>query len=135
MCLLIVLQSWAQGCAAWGEPGMKKLWGASNLRIYGGGVADTEFLRSLSELVGDHEQIRRSIHNGQAGSSTGTTWQRERVLDTATLGALPKGTALVLLSGARPVVVRSSPWWEGPAAEAVRASIARYDPTAAAGTR
>lgn len=135
ICLLIVLQSWAQGCAAWGEPGMKKLWGASNVRIYGGGVADTEFLRSLSELVGDHEQVRRSIHNGQAGTSTGTTWQRERVLDTATLGALPKGTALVLLSGARPVVVRSSPWWEGPAAEAVRASIARYDPTATAGTR
>ncbi|MEK8229329.1 TraG/TraD/VirD4 family protein [Oerskovia sp. M15] len=31
-----VLQSWSQGVEVWGESGMKKLWSASNVKVYGG---------------------------------------------------------------------------------------------------
>jgi hypothetical protein len=37
----------------------------------------------------------------------------------------------VLLSGSRPVLVRSVPWMQGPDADTIRASITRFDPTAA----
>ena len=37
--LLTLLQSWSQGAQVWGQTGMRKLWGASNVRVYGGGAA------------------------------------------------------------------------------------------------
>lgn len=59
-----------------------------------------------------------------------TQLQRERILDVADLGALPKGRAIVLGSGFRPTLIRTRPWMSGPHAEAVRASIAAHDPRA-----
>ncbi|NUU21122.1 MAG: hypothetical protein HOV68_06345, partial [Streptomycetaceae bacterium] len=52
----------------------------------------------------------------------------EPVLDAADLAAPPRGRAFVQVGGARPVLVRTVPWWEGPHADAVRASIGRYGP-------
>ncbi len=54
------------------------------------------------------------------------------MLDVADLGALPKGRAVVLASGARPTLARTLPWMDGPQAEAVRASIRAHDPAAEA---
>jgi type IV secretory pathway TraG/TraD family ATPase VirD4 len=129
--LMTILQSWSQGVTAWGEHGMRKLWGASNLRIYGGGVSDREFLVTLSTLCGDYEQSTRSTSsNGKAGRTTSVSTRKEPVFDVASLAAMPQWRAVVFLSGTRPVLIRSQPWWEGPSAELVRASIARFDPTA-----
>ena len=44
-----LLQSWSQGTARWGDAGMKKLWSAANVAVYGGGVKEKEFLSLLSE--------------------------------------------------------------------------------------
>lgn len=38
--LMTILQSWSQGVEVWGESGMKRLWSASNFKVYGGGVAE-----------------------------------------------------------------------------------------------
>jgi type IV secretory pathway TraG/TraD family ATPase VirD4 len=131
--LMTILQSWSQGVSAWGEHGMRKLWGASNVRIYGGGVSDREFLETLSALCGDYEADTRSTsHSARSGRTNSVSTRKERVFDVASLGAMPEWRALVLLSGARPVLVRSEPWWQGPHTEAVQASIARFDPTAEA---
>jgi type IV secretory pathway TraG/TraD family ATPase VirD4 len=129
--LMTILQSWSQGITAWGEHGMRKLWGACNVRIYGGGVSDHDFLRMLSAMCGEYEAETRSTSNsGKGGRTTSVSTRKEPVFDVAALGSMPKWRALVLLSGARPVLVRSEPWWEGPHAEAVAASIARFDATA-----
>jgi type IV secretory pathway TraG/TraD family ATPase VirD4 len=128
--LMVILQSWSQGVSAWGEHGMKKLWGASNLRIYGGGVADDSFLRTLSALCGDHDRLMRSRSRGRLGPTVSLATHREPIFDIASLGAMPPGRALVILSGSRPVLVRSVPWMQGPQAAAIRASITRFDPTA-----
>jgi hypothetical protein len=64
------------------------------------------------------------------GVTTSLSTHREHVFDIASLGALPPGRAVVMLSGARPVLVRSEPWMDGPHAEAIRASIATFDPLA-----
>ncbi|MFB2571547.1 hypothetical protein [Micrococcus sp. IITD107] len=48
----------------------------------------------------------------------------------ADLAGMPKGRAVVLASGNRPTLIRTQPWYTGPHAEAVKASIAAHDPQA-----
>jgi len=55
--------------------------------------------------------------------------QRERTLDVADLGALPRGRAVVFASGAPATLVETVPWMNGPHAAALRASIAAHDPS------
>ncbi|NUU20195.1 MAG: type IV secretory system conjugative DNA transfer family protein, partial [Streptomycetaceae bacterium] len=125
--MMIILQSWHQGVAAWGDRGMAKLWGSASVRVYGGGVGDVPFLGDLSQASGVFEPPTTSI----SGPMTAAWWNRvvtrasrsEPVLDAADLAALPRGRAFVQVGGARPVLVRTVPWWEGPHADAVRASI------------
>ncbi len=39
--VLAVLQSWARAEGCWGEQGMRKLWDASNVKIFAGGGSAT----------------------------------------------------------------------------------------------
>ncbi|MFG2130818.1 type IV secretory system conjugative DNA transfer family protein [Streptomyces sp. NPDC048751] len=134
--LMTILQSWAQGIEVWGERGMEKLWSAANVRVYGGGVSDTRFLGDLSELAGEFElrefqTSRESEFGGWSGARTvSESTRRERVLQVSDLGAMPPGRALVLASGTKPVLVETIPWWEGPYAGEVQASLKKYDPGA-----
>lgn len=130
--LMTILQSWSQGVDVWGESGMKKLWSASNVKVYGGGVAEVEFLRMLSDLIGDYDKRVMSVSSGRGQRSVNEQLNRERILDVSDLMAMPKGRAVVLASGARPALVTTQPWMTGPHAEAVRASITAHDPSAAA---
>jgi type IV secretory pathway TraG/TraD family ATPase VirD4 len=85
----------------------------------------------VSELCGDYDRPMRSRSaSWRMGTSTSISTHREHVFDIATLGALPPGRAVVMLSGTRPVLVRSEPWMDGPHADEIRASIARFDPLA-----
>ncbi len=98
--------------------------------MYGGGVAEAGFLEDLSRLIGDYDRRASSVSYGRGHRSVSRQLQRERILDVAELAALPKGRAVVLGSGSRPVLVRTEPWPTGPHAAAVRASIAAHDPQA-----
>lgn len=124
-----VLQSYSQGVDAWGEAGMRKMWSAANVKIYLGGVSERRFLDDLSALIGDHRVQEISQTRGR-----GSQWSRslgsrsERILDVAELAALPLGRALVFSSGNRPTLIRPVPWWEGPHADAIRASMAAHGP-------
>jgi hypothetical protein len=132
ICMMTILQSWSQGVEVWGREGMRKLWSAANVKVYGGGVSETEFLSELSQLIGDFDLNTISTSHGKGGRSTSRAVRRERVLDISDLAAMPKGRAVVFASGAPATLVRTLPWMTGPDAEAVKASIARYDPSAAA---
>jgi type IV secretory pathway TraG/TraD family ATPase VirD4 len=126
-----ILQSYAQGVDVWGREGMRKLWSAANVRTYGGGVADPDFLEELSRLIGEHDVVvRTTSHSGLSFSadSTSRTTRRERILDVAALHALPRGRMVIYSSGAPPALARTAPWQDGPYAEQIRASIARFDP-------
>jgi type IV secretory pathway TraG/TraD family ATPase VirD4 len=132
--LMTILQSWSQGQETWGEYGMKKLWDAANIRVYGGGSTDDKFLGGLAELVGYYEMNTTSL-SVQAGSrgmgrsrTTSTSTRRERILEVSDLAALPRGRAVVFPSGAPPVLIETLPWHRGPHAEAVKASLAAYAP-------
>jgi type IV secretory pathway TraG/TraD family ATPase VirD4 len=127
--LMTILQSWSQGVDVWGDAGMKKLWSAANVKVYGGGVAEVEFLRMLSELIGDYDKRTTSVSTGRGQRSVSQQLTRERVLDVADLQAMPKGRAVVLASGTRPTLITTQPWMTGPHAEDVKASIAAHDPS------
>jgi type IV secretory pathway TraG/TraD family ATPase VirD4 len=128
--LMTILQSWSQGVEVWGRDGMRKLWSAANIAVYGGGVKEPEFLGELSQMVGDYDKHTTSRSVGKGTRSTSHQIQRERTLDVADLGALPRGRAVVFASGAPATLIETVPWMHGPHADAVRASIAAHDSTA-----
>ena len=128
--LMTILQSWSQGVDVWGESGMRKLWSAANVAVYGGGVKDAEFLEMLSKLIGDYDKATRSVSTGRGHRSVTEQLSRERIMDPADLAALPPGRAVVLASGARPTLIQTEPWMTGPHAAAVRESLAVHDPGA-----
>ena len=128
--LMTILQSWSQGVDVWGESGMRKLWSAANIAVYGGGVKDPTFLDMLSKLVGDYDKHTRSVSTGRGHRSVTEHLSRERIMDPADLAALPPGRAVVLASGARPTLIHTEPWMTGPHAGAIQASLAAHNPTA-----
>lgn len=130
--IMTILQSWSQGVDVWGESGMRKLWSASNVAVYGGGVKEREFLEMLSALIGDYDKRVTSVSTGKGQRTVSAQLTRERILDVADLQAMPKGRAVVLASGARPTLITTQPWMTGRHAEAVAASIAAHDPSAPA---
>jgi len=129
--LMTILQSWSQGVEDWGRQGMRKLWSASNLAAYLGGVREPEFLDELSRLIGQHDIMRQSVTRSSNGRSTSQHIQQERILDDDELAALPRGRAILFASGTPATLIRTNPWMAGPHAAAVRASIAATDPAAA----
>lgn len=128
--LMTILQSWSQGADVWGEAGMKKLWSASNVKVYGGGVSEVPFLEDLTKMIGQYDVERSSATTGagRGGRSVSRHLNRENILDVDALASLPRGRAIVFASGTRPTLIRTQPWMTSPHAERVRASIAAHDP-------
>ena len=129
--LMTILQSWSQGVDVWGESGMRKLWSAANIKVYGGGVSEAAFLEDLSRMIGDYDRLSSSTSYGRGHRTVSQQLHRDRILDVADLAAMPKGRAVVLASGSRPTLIRTIPWMNGPHAKAVAASITAHDPQAA----
>lgn len=127
--LMTILQSWSQGVEVWGRDGMRKLWSAANIKVYGGGVAEAEFLGELAQLVGEYRYTNTTQSRSRQGTSTSHDNDRkERTLDVSDLAAFPRGRAIMFASGAPAALLETVPWMSGPQAEAVRASIAAHDP-------
>ena len=123
--LMSYLQSWSQGVDVWGEQGMRKLWGAANIRLYGGGSNEQSFLDDISSVCGemDTRQLTTSYNGGRQGQSRSYSTRREPIFDVATLAALPRGRAVLMASGIDPVVIRTESVLDGPYAHAVRDSL------------
>ncbi|MBY6438110.1 type IV secretory system conjugative DNA transfer family protein [Rhodococcus kroppenstedtii] len=127
--IMSILQSWSQGVRCWGQDGMSALWGAANVKVYGGGVAvdDGPFLRNMSIALGDHYELTGSVSTGRGGSSQSQQRSKIRTIDEADLESLPRGRAIIRSSGNRPVLVKTIPWMKGPHAKAVQAANAAHD--------
>ncbi|WP_248579453.1 TraM recognition domain-containing protein [Nocardioides sp. InS609-2] len=133
--ILTFLQSWSQGVEVWGRDGMRKLWSAATVKVYGGGVSEVEFLDELSRLIGDYQRPEASItHSRGNGRSTSHSQRSERILDVADLAGLDRGRVVVFAAGSLPTLATPQPWWEGPHKTAVQASIDAHD-AAASGDR
>ncbi|MFI1585341.1 type IV secretory system conjugative DNA transfer family protein [Embleya sp. NPDC020630] len=127
--VMMMLQSWAQGVRVWGEAGMAKIWNSCSVRVYGAGGSESEMLRAQSVFSGRFEARTTALTYASStwwGSTVTRATRPEVVLDVADLAALPRDRMLVQISGGRPLLVRSVPWWEGPYADVIRASIALH---------
>jgi type IV secretory pathway TraG/TraD family ATPase VirD4 len=107
---------------------MRKLWSASNIAVYGGGVKEPEFLGELSQMIGEYDKHTYATSVSHGNRSTSHQVHRERSLDVADLGALPRGRAIVFASGAPATLIETVPWMKGPKAADVIASISAHDP-------
>ncbi|MGW1345803.1 type IV secretory system conjugative DNA transfer family protein [Kribbella sp. NPDC002412] len=131
--LMTILQSWPQGVECWGQEGMEKLWSSANVRVYGGGASDANFLEKLSKLIGDYDIISSSVSYNKGERGTSRQTQRHNILEVSDLASMPPGRAIVFPSGIPATMVKTVPWFTRPDAGAVKASLAKYDPGAAAG--
>jgi type IV secretory pathway TraG/TraD family ATPase VirD4 len=91
----------------WGRDGMRTLWSAATIKLYGGGVSEVDFLTDLSRLIGEFTQHTTSVSHAQGGRTNTHATQRERILDVAELHAPPKRRAIVLAAGAPPTLLRT----------------------------
>jgi type IV secretory pathway TraG/TraD family ATPase VirD4 len=125
--VMTFLQSWSQGTEVWGHGGMRKLWSAANVKVYGGGVSEVEFLDEIGRLIGEYQHPEASVtFTRGSGRSTSHQHRNDRILDVADLAALDRGRMIVMASGAVPVLAKPQPWYSGPEAKAVSSSIAAH---------
>lgn len=132
--LFAILQNWSQAVNAWKAAGAQQMWDAANIRIVGAGIADRRHLEDLAALIGERHVERRSVsasartrHGG--GQSVTSSWDREQIMSVDELAGLPAGRVVVVPAGGYPILARTVPWWDRPAmAEAVAASVNRYEP-------
>ncbi|MFF2277923.1 type IV secretory system conjugative DNA transfer family protein [Agromyces sp. NPDC058126] len=131
--LVAFFQSWQQGAEAFGENGMWKLWGAANVRVAGGGLADDKLLPLLSRLLGDHDTVQRNRSSGgRGGGSTSRSLTRQRIFDESELAELPRARAVLSASLQRSTLLTLTHWSEKPYAEKVWQSRAHYEARAIA---
>ena len=120
---LTILQSHAQGVAVWGETGMRALLGAATVKLVGAGIDDASFAEDLSRLIGDHDVTTVSTSSGDGRNSRSRSVRQQRILPAAAIRSLPKGQALVWLTGSKVAMVRTLPWYTGPRAAEIGARI------------
>lgn len=125
-----ILQSYDQGVGVWGRHGMEALMTAANHRLYGGGNLPGHLLDLISNAVGDYHYTTPGSPASKGSPAGPRQEHKDRIFDVSELQALPRGRAILLSSGNRAALVRTVPWQAGPFNEAVRASVAKYDPEA-----
>jgi type IV secretory pathway TraG/TraD family ATPase VirD4 len=119
---MTILQSYTQGKRVWGEIGMDTLWSAATVKIVGAGIDDARVAEDLSRLVGEEDVDVRSTSWGEGRYSRQTSTRRQRILDPADVRALPRGTAILLSTGARAALLQLQPWYTGPRRAAIAAA-------------
>ncbi|MFY0408700.1 type IV secretory system conjugative DNA transfer family protein [Solicola sp. PLA-1-18] len=127
--LMTVLQSPDQAEEIWGKHGWNKLWSAANVKIYGGGVSNTDFLRQVSDLIGTYDHHTGSTSTGRGGRSRSRSVTERPILSVSELGAMPTGRAVILANGTRPALVKVVPWFaqDKKTQATINASLAEHD--------
>jgi type IV secretory pathway TraG/TraD family ATPase VirD4 len=95
-----------------GQNGWGAIWGAAATSVFGGGM-DEQFLKGLSNLIGERDEVQHggsSGNNGQYSETTST--RRVPILSTDDLANLPKWRVVMFNSDARPVILKSLPWFK-----------------------
>ncbi|MCJ1675649.1 TraM recognition domain-containing protein [Rathayibacter sp. VKM Ac-2929] len=130
--IMSVFQSYSQGVAVFGQDGMRKLWSASNVKLYAGGLSE-EFVEEMSKMIGDRDRETTSVTLNKGVRSTSSSLRRERILGRDELEAFPRGRAVMFSSGNRPAMLRTVPWFEGDkvTVDAINASNAAHQPRTA----
>ncbi|WIE56323.1 TraM recognition domain-containing protein [Curtobacterium sp. MCBD17_003] len=106
-------QSRDQAVEAFGQNGWGAIWGAAVTRVFGGGAMDDQFLKGLSSLIGDREEVTYGGSTQDTGAySTSTSTRRVPILDVHDLANLPLWRAVMFNSNTRPVILDAVPWFK-----------------------
>lgn len=128
--LMTFLQSWSQGVQLWGQEGMKVLWDAATCKIYGGGSGEAEFLKLVSDTVGEWEAPTRTANSDAQSLFLRSGWQdstrAKAILTVADLAALPEGRMVAMLAGVRPLMLAAEYYFRTPDAAIVSESERMY---------
>jgi type IV secretory pathway TraG/TraD family ATPase VirD4 len=122
-----ILQTYEQGVTVWGEPGMAALWGSATKKLIGAGVDSPRLARDVAVLIGHHDVPVRSISVGDGRTSEQISLQRRLILEAADIRAIKRGTALLLATGTRPVLLDLRPWYASPNAPLIDAARLRAE--------
>lgn len=121
ICLWIAAQAYSQLEQRYGVLGARTIKGSANIQVILGGVADDEYLESVSRLAGEHEVEAPSetVHpsSGQLGGggvSRSKSMRKERVVDVATIRQLEMWHALVIYRNVAATVMQYTPSWRHP---------------------
>lgn len=115
-------QSPAQGEVTYGRERFAQLWDAAGARVYGGGIDNGAWLRTLSDLIGTYDKATVSTTTSQGSRSRSESTQKEARASVADLANLPEWRAVVRTSNGVSVVVETVPVFNDPAfAEVMRA--------------
>ncbi|WP_194817942.1 type IV secretory system conjugative DNA transfer family protein [Nocardia sp. XZ_19_385] len=125
--LMTIVQVLEQGENLWGAKGLS-IMRAQSIEIYGGNIAELDYLEHWSRTVGQHEVADRTRGIQPGGPSRSMIWRAEAILDVAELSAMPKDRALVRIPGYGPMLLRKVPWFDNPDfAPAVKRSLAQFE--------
>lgn len=120
--VVAVLQSYAQAQERWGELGVRKMFGASTVKILLGGISDETELKAYSALAGEYDEDTESISDSESGTSVSVSTRRSSVLEPAQIRMLKPGEGLVIhrqTPATRAKFVRA---FEGPMAAEIEAA-------------
>jgi type IV secretory pathway TraG/TraD family ATPase VirD4 len=115
---ITILQSKPQGEGVWGERGLNALWSAATIKLIGAGIDDADTAEDISRLIGEHDVAVVTINSGEQGSRS-TTLRTQRILTAGQVRALPKGSALLLATGAPATLLKLTPYYHGPHANQI----------------
>jgi type IV secretion system protein VirD4 len=121
ICLWIAAQAYSQLEQRYGVLGARTIKGSANVQILLGGIADDEYLESVSKLVGDHDVDRPSEtqhpSNGMGGGgvSRSKTTSKERIVAVSAIREMEMWHGLVVYRNAKGTIMRYDPVWKHPA--------------------
>ena len=105
-------QTKGQGVAMLRETGWDTLWSAAAIKVYGGGSDDTNFLGSLSKLIGTYDAKVRSTSTSRTGGSHTIQTQQREIMPVAKLAELPANHAWVKTSLGGGTIVTTLSWFK-----------------------
>jgi type IV secretory pathway TraG/TraD family ATPase VirD4 len=119
---LTILQSYKQGQRVWGEIGMATLWGAATVKIIGAGMDDANLAEDISRLIGDVDVDVHSSSTASGSRTRSVSVRQQRMLSAAQVRALPKGQAILLVTGVKAAMIALMPWYGGERRKAIAES-------------
>jgi type IV secretory pathway TraG/TraD family ATPase VirD4 len=122
--VLTILQSRPQARQVWGRDGFETMWSAATVKIVGAGIDDPELADDVSRLVGDHDVPVRSVTSSGTSHNESISLRKEAIMGASAVRAMPKGSALVLVTGAKPASITLTPWYSSTRADDVTQGIA-----------
>jgi type IV secretory pathway TraG/TraD family ATPase VirD4 len=106
------LQSLEQGRNVWGDDGMSALVGQSTNVLIGAGTKSSTLSHFVVNMIGEDTFASFSSSHGRGGTSHSVQTQRKNVMDVSDVTAISPGRALLITTGAHPVLLRTIPSYD-----------------------